>query len=91
MWIVTEVSRVWFAFFEKDLRIQFANVSAQDCSERFSILQAFLFVNFLWCWISGRGLVDLSFSPRQVTCKTLYPELLAKFQYQQTFPVKIRR
>ena len=32
----------------------------------------FFFVNFLWCWISGRGLVDLSFSPRQVTCKTLY-------------------
>ena len=35
MWFVTEVSRVWFAFFEKDLRIQFANVSAQDCSEQF--------------------------------------------------------
>ena len=35
MWFVTEVSRVWFAFFEKGLQIQFANVSAQDCSERF--------------------------------------------------------
>ena len=37
MWFVTEVSRVWFAFFEKDLQIQFANVkSRQDRSERFS-------------------------------------------------------
>ena len=35
MWFVTEVSRVWFAFFEKDLWIQFANVSAPDRSERF--------------------------------------------------------
>ena len=32
----------------------------------------FFFVNFLWCWLSGRGLIDLSCSPRQVTCKTLY-------------------
>ena len=35
MWFVMEVSRVWFAFFEKDLQIQFANISAQDHSELF--------------------------------------------------------
>ena len=33
----------------------------------YTLLQAFLFANFLWFWTSGRGIVDLSFSPRQVT------------------------
>ena len=35
MWFVLLFSRVWFAFFEKDLWIPFANFSAQDNSERF--------------------------------------------------------
>ena len=38
MWFVTEVSRVWFAFFEKDLQIQFANVSGRIVQSDFPIL-----------------------------------------------------